>query len=179
MHSNKVSISEEKACEYFLEDLNDSTDVALEKLNQMFPDYFKGMNVEKDRKMIFYTLIYCGMLRLRESFSSKQSESIRNYVSKVSAAEDFHLLQKELLRAQETWDEEMYKPSPEHPLENVARYLYLKIGMPLQRVKFGNRILDRPNLAVVYVIESVLILATTIWIEINKRFDITPIHETN
>ncbi|MBU2102626.1 MAG: hypothetical protein KKF80_04450, partial [Candidatus Omnitrophica bacterium] len=153
MCANKVSISEKKACEYFFKDLNNSANAVLEKLSQMFLDYFKSIDVEKGRKTIFYTLVYCGMLRLRESFSSKQSESIRNYVSRALAAENFHLVQKELLHAHETWDEEMYKSSPEHPLENVARYLYLEIGMPLQRVKFGNRILDRPNLAVVYVME--------------------------
>ena len=69
-------------------------------------------------------------------------------------------------------DEPLYKPDPDHPYETIARYLYMKWGIPKQEIQIGKDVIHRPNLIIVYAIEGTLISSELTWKAIKEQYTI-------
>jgi len=104
------------------------------------------------------------MLSVQDYFSEEKVEALKDLmVHSISKSDDCYSELKCISTAHLEWNEPMYERSYKHPYESLARYLYLKWGMPKQEIKFGNLNLHRPNLAVVYVIDVSLQIAEKQW----------------
>ncbi len=171
--SHKSTITEKQACEIFYKELHNASEMAIDKLKELLPDKLKNVDTNRTKTLYFYAAIYCAMLSLKEFFNLEQSERIKDLIiESLATSEDFYNTMKELDKVYSEWDEPLYKPSPEHPFESIAKYLYLKWGVPKQKIKFGSNIIDRPNLATVYIIEMTLIGAAEIWKHMSESYTI-------
>jgi hypothetical protein len=114
------------------------------------------------------------MISASDYFSSERVENIKSLVSfSIAYTEEFYKIMEEISNAHLRWDIPYYKPSPEHPLENIAYYLCQKWGIPnnnAEILKIAG--IEAPNTFLVYMVEAALLMSMKCWKFINERYDI-------
>jgi len=166
-----MSISEKEACEIFYKTLNTDCQKTVAHLQKMFPTEFKDVNINDATRLHFYAAIYCATLAVVDYFDQEQSTRLRDLlIGSMTRSFDYYRCMKQIHNAHLEWDEPLYKPDPDHPYETIARYLYLKWGIPKQEIKIGEDVIQRPNLIIVYAIEGTLIASELTWKMIKDRY---------
>ena len=115
-------------------------------------------------RLHFYASVYCATLAREDYFDKDRAEKIQELIIYItSKADEYYSEMTGISEAHLEWDEPLYKRSPDYPYESLARYLYLQWGIPKIAIKLGNSVIQRPNIAIVYIIDASLQNAEKVW----------------